>query len=292
MPGLSPARWARVDALVEALAGLPGLRAVVLGGSHARGRAGAGSDVDLGLLYSERSPFPLDRLREIARRVNDAPDPVVTGLGEWGPWVDGGAWLRVDGERVDWLYRSLELVERVLARAQRGEYELHAGQQPPFGYFGPTVLGEIAICQPLFDPEGLLPPLKDRMRPYPEPLREAVVRDSLWAVEFGLGFAAKFAARGDPYGTTGCLARLCHRLVLALFALERVYPLNDKTALAEIDGFDQAPPDFGRRVRGLLAEPGADRAALEHSVDSLATLFREVAGIAGSLYRPRHALPF
>jgi hypothetical protein len=288
---LPPALRDRVAALVEALVELPGLRAVALGGSHARGRARAGSDVDLGLFYSERNPFPVARLREIAGRVNDSPDPVVTGFGEWGPWVDGGAWLRVGGQRVDWLYRSLELVERVLARAQRGEYELHFGQQPPFGYFGPSVLGEIAICEPLHDPEGLLPALKARVWPYPEPLRAAVLGDALWAVEFGLGFAARFAARGDPYGTSGCLTRLAHQLVLALFALNRVYPLNDKTALVEIDEFAQAPPGFSERVRGLLARPGADRAALEASLASLTALFREVRAIAGDLYRPRYPLP-
>jgi predicted nucleotidyltransferase len=291
LAALPAARRRLVGALVEALAELRGVRAITLGGSYARGRASAGSDIDLGLFYSERNPLPVAELRELAGRLNDAPDPVVTELGEWGPWVDGGAWLRVDGQRVDWLYRSLEQVDRVLAGAQRGEYELHAGQQPPFGYFGPTLLGEVAICEPLYDPAGLLPALKARVLPYPEPLRAAVVGDALWAVEFGLGFAAKFAARGDPYGTTGCLARLAHQLVLALFALNRLYPLNDKTALLEIDEFEQAPQGFSRRVRGLLASPGADRAALETSVTSLAALFREVVALAGGLYRPRRLPP-
>lgn len=277
----------RVRWLVEQLAGLPGLRAVVLGGSHARGRARPDSDVDLGLFYSERAPFALPALRAIARRVGDAPDPPVSDFGEWGPWVDGGAWLRVGGERVDWLYRSLEQVERVLAAARRGEYELHAGQQPPFGYFGPTLLGEIAICRPLFDPDGLLPTLQQQVWPYPEPLRSAVVQDSLWAVEFGLLFAAKFAARDDPYGAVGCFARFAHRLVLALFALNRVYPLNDKTALAEVDELARVPARFSSRVRDLLARPGGERVALERSLAELTALFREVAQLAGDLYRPR-----
>lgn len=169
-----------------------------LGGSHARGRATAESDVDLYLLYSESAPLPIASLREIARRRDDGPDPVVAEHGEWGPWVDGGAWLRVRDQRIDLLYRSVERVERVLAQAQQGEYEIHYGQQPPYGYFGPTVLGEIAICRPLRDTEGRLSALASRVLAYPEPLRRAVVQDALWAVEFGLAFAEKFAARGDP----------------------------------------------------------------------------------------------
>jgi hypothetical protein len=52
-------------------------------------------------------------------------------------------------------------------------------QQPPFGFFSGTYLGEIAVCIPLFDPEGRLEPLKRRVADYPEALRRAVVQDSL-----------------------------------------------------------------------------------------------------------------
>jgi predicted nucleotidyltransferase len=291
MTELDAGRREVVDELVHALAAIGGVRAVALGGSRARGRARPGSDVDLGVYYSEAAPFDVERVRKVAEERNDSPRPVVTGFQEWGRWVNGGAWLTLRGQRVDLLYRSLEHLERTIAEARAGRYEIDWAQQPPFGFFGPTYLGELAIAVPLHDPERRLAVLKERATPYPEALRRAVVADSLGSVAFGLrAFAPRFAAAGDAYGTVGCLARFAHRLVLALFALNRVHFLNEKTALAEIAGFAAAPPGFARRVQGVLAAAGASPEALAASVAAMDELFRETVALSGELYSPR-ALP-
>jgi hypothetical protein len=106
-----------VASLVQQLRVIPGVRAVVLGGSHARGCAQPTSDIDLGIFYSEGAPFSIDAVRKLAVAVNDDAAPVVTDFYEWGPWVNGGAWLTIGGQRVDFLYRSLEHVERVITAA-------------------------------------------------------------------------------------------------------------------------------------------------------------------------------
>jgi len=69
-----------VSSLTARLASIPGVAAVVLGGSHARGRAKSDSDIDLGVLYSETDPFAVHDVRELAVAVNDTPDLVVTGF--------------------------------------------------------------------------------------------------------------------------------------------------------------------------------------------------------------------
>src|SRR5262245_59157255 len=104
MTELTPTQRALVDSLARELAAIPGVAAVVLGGSYARGAARPGSDIDLGVFYSEAAPFDLAAVRALAARVNDAPDPVVTGFYDWGPWVNGGAWLTIGGQRVDFLW--------------------------------------------------------------------------------------------------------------------------------------------------------------------------------------------
>src|SRR5262245_4334402 len=122
MNQLSPPQLDLVTSLAKRLGELPGMKAVVLGGSHARGRAQPGSDIDLGLLYSEAAPFSIQSIRELAAAVHDrdltaddaAPSgpPVVTDFYGWGPWVNGGAWLTIGGQRVDFIYRNLDQVER------------------------------------------------------------------------------------------------------------------------------------------------------------------------------------
>lgn len=283
----------KLVALTERLGAIPGVRAVVLGGSHARGYARPGSDIDLGVFYSEAAPFDIRAVRELAGSLNDTAGPVVTGFYEWGPWVNGGAWLTIGGQRVDFIYRSLEHVERVISECEAGRYEVHATQQPPFGFFSGTYLGEIAICLPLFDPDGLLAPLKGRVAGYPEPLRQAVVTEHLWMAEFGLAaFAPKFASRADSFGTAACLTCAINQLVMALFALNRVYPLNDKTALAEISGFERAPLEFGPRVQETLARLGATTGELEAAVTAVAQLLQEAIALTDGLYQPRYTLPF
>ena len=289
---LSSTQRELVSSLATRLASIPGVAAVVLGGSHARGRAKPESDIDLGLLYSEADPFAIQSVRELAAAVNDLRDPVVTGFYEWGPWVNGGAWLTIDGQRVDFIYRSLEHVARVVADAEAGRYAFDYLQQPPFGFFGPTYLGEIAVCVPLFDPASRLDGLKRRVSVYPEPLRQSVVQDQLWMAEFTLGaFAPKLAARADVHGTATCLTRATNHLVLALFALNRTYPLNDKTALAEIAEFERTPREFGSRLNELFACLGASVAELDAAVERVRQLLRETIELTDGLYQPRFALP-
>src|SRR5438105_889069 len=102
--------------LARAVAGLravDGVVALVLGGSHARGAARPDSDLDLGIYYRAAASLDLAAVRAVAWELSDAPDPVVTGLHEWGGWVNGGAWLTVEGQRLDFLYRDLDQVELV-----------------------------------------------------------------------------------------------------------------------------------------------------------------------------------
>ena len=281
-----------VSSVAKRLGAITGVQAVVLGGSHARGRAQPGSDIDLGLLYSDVAPFSTHSVRELAEAVNDSAGPVVTDFYQWGPWVNGGAWLTIGGQRVDFLYRSIEHLDRVIAEANAGRYELHYLQQPPFGFFSGTYLGEIAVCIPLFDPEGRVDELKRQVAAYPEALRRAVVRDYLFMAEFTLtAFAPKVAARSDIYGTAACLTRAVNELVMALFALNRKYPLNDKTALEEVTEFECAPPEFGPRVQKTLAHLGASAGELSTAVEGIAQLLRDTIDLADGLHHARYALP-
>jgi predicted nucleotidyltransferase len=281
-----------VTSLAQRLGAIRGIEAVVLGGSYARGRARPESDIDLYLFYSEAAPFSIPNLRELAEAVNDTPGPVVTNFYGWGRWVNGGAWLTIGGQRVDFVYRNLEHLERVIAEAEAGSYELDYAQQPPFGFFSPAYLGEIAVCVPLFDPAARLEVLKRRVADYPEALRRAVVQDYLWAAELGLvAFAPKFAGRSGAYGTAACLTRFVHQLLLVLFALNRKYLMDDKTALAEVAEFERAPREFGPRVQQTLAQLGASSEELSAAVASVAQLFGETVALTEGLYQPRFTLP-
>jgi len=291
MKQLSAEQRELVRSLSKRLGTISGVKAVVLGGSFARGLAQPGSDIDLYLLYSDADPFSIQSLRELSESVNDTPEPVVTPIGGWGPWVNGGAWLTINGQRLDFVYRSLDELDRVITEAGEGRYE-HYLPLPPFGFFSGTYLGEIAVCFALFDPDGRVELLKRRVAAYPEAMRKAVVRDYLWAAELGLtAFAPKFASRTGAYGTAACLSRAVNQMLWALFALNRKYLLDDKTALAEVAEFDHVPQEFGPRVQKALSHLGDSPAELGAAVESITQLHRETVALTDGLYQPRFTLP-
>jgi hypothetical protein len=108
--------------------------------------------------YSDAAPFAIDDMRRIAGTAApaDAGNVTVTGLYEWGPWVNGGAWLHTPLSKVDFLYRSLDKVEKTIREAMAGTTYFDYYQQPPFGFYSVIYLAETHICLPLYDPQGHL----------------------------------------------------------------------------------------------------------------------------------------
>lgn len=124
---------------------------------------------------------------------------------------------------MDFLYRNLDQVMRTIDQAQQGDYEHDYNQQPTFGFYSVTYLGETAVCLPLVDPEGCIARLKSKVERYPAKLKRTVVATELWNAEFALLFAEAHAKTGDLYNTVGCLTRISGSLTQALFALNEAY---------------------------------------------------------------------
>ena len=280
MTELTQAQQSLVADLVGRLRAVPGVAAVALGGSFARGTAKAGSDIDLGLYYRDGQPFEIEAIRAIAAEMNDTPEPVVAGFGGWGPWVNGGAWLTIGGQRVDFLYRSLDRLGATVDACQRGAFQTDYEQQPATGFYSYIYLGELDICQPLHDPDGTLAALKARVWPYPPALRAAVLARFGIHAGFALDHLDKAAASGDVYMAAGCLYRALSAQVQMLYALNGRYFINDKRAIDECAAFERLPADFAARMSGLLAAPGATPNALGETAAQARTLFHAVQRLA------------
>jgi hypothetical protein len=271
---------------------VPGVVAVALGGSFARGRARPDSDLDLGVYYEDGGDLDLRALGELAARLHDGPEPALpTAPGAWGRWANGGAWLRVGDRRVDWIYRDLPALRAVVADCHAGRIAFDSEQQPPFGFVSWTWAGELAVARPLHDPRGALAEAKRAVASYPPALRARVVGDLLWSAEFALHAARGFAARGDAVHVAACLARAARGLVHALFAWNEAWFLSEKSALAEIAEMPARPPDFGERLGAALAALGRDPAALWRAVSQVAGLHRETSELCAALYAPKWRLP-
>src|SRR5215467_13672383 len=116
-------KLALLHAIAEALQNIPNIVAVVLGGSHASGFARPDSDIDLGIYYREASPFSVAQVRSVAERFcTVGSTPIVTGTYDWGLWVNGGAWIQTSVGKVDFLYRNVDQVQRVVEEGRQGTW--------------------------------------------------------------------------------------------------------------------------------------------------------------------------
>jgi predicted nucleotidyltransferase len=212
-----------VATLVERVGRVPGVQAVTLGGSRARGMARPDSDWDIGLYY--RGTIDTDAIRGLGYAGH------VAEPGDWGRIVNGGAWLEVDRERVDLLYRDLDVVEHWIAEANAGRFEIdrvggHVAGLPTY-----TLAGELALGTVL---RGSLP------RPaFSAELRRTAPPRWEGDAAFSLLVAEQQSARGDAAACAGLLARAVMAAAHARLAARGTWALNEKGLIPRA-GLDEA----------------------------------------------------
>lgn len=279
-----------LEALVSRLSAVPGMEAVVLGGSYASGTFHDASDLDVGLYYFEATPFAIEEIRRIADDVSIQGPVAVTNFYGWGAWVNGGAWIHTPHGKVDFIYRNLDQVRRTIDDARQGILHHDYDQQPAHGFYSVIYLAETQICIPLFDPKHVIHDLKRQVEVYPPGLKEKTIMSTLWLAEFTLLHARGFAAQEDVYNTAGCLTRAASYLTQALFALNETYFIRDKRVMDVIDAFPIRPAGHVAEVNRILAAPGSTRQELTESVTRMERAWQEVVSLTGGRYRPAFQL--
>ncbi|MFF4468618.1 nucleotidyltransferase domain-containing protein [Streptomyces sp. NPDC001599] len=259
MPTPTLTDQAFLDTTADRLAALPAVRAVTLGGSRAQGTHGPDSDWDLAVYY--RGAFDPEDLRAVGWPGE------VSELGAWGGGVfNGGAWLTIDGRRVDVHYRDLDVVEHEMAEAEAGRF----GVEPLMFHLAgiPTylVVAELAINEVLRGD----PP---RPAAYPEALRTTAPERWYGAATATLAYAkAGHAPKGALTQVAGALALATTQTAHAVLAARGEWVTNEKGLVqrAGLDGID-----------ALLAEAAPRPEALEQSVTRAETLLREAMEAVG-----------
>ncbi len=268
-----------LETVTAALAPVRGVRAVVLGGSRGRGVAVAGSDYDIGLYYS--GDLDIAALEQAAQRLSGGTAAaLMTQIGGWGAWVNGGGWLTVGGEPVDILYRDLDRVDGVIAEVLRGEFSCAYHYGHPHAFVSHMYAGEIATCRALHDPDGLVAARKAQLTPYPPALRTSVMARFLDEARFFLLIAQKGAKRGDIAYVSGCAFRAASCVLQAIFARNGEWLLNEKGALALAAHFAKTPSDLKLRMESAFADCAAGPEGLLRALGTLGDLADEAGTLA------------
>lgn len=272
---------ARVVARLRVVEGVVGL---ALGGSRARGSAPVDADVDLGVYYRASLRPASAAMRAAARDLDDRGEPDGFGdYGEWGRWINGGAWLVVGGLKTDLLLREIERVEEVLADCAAGRVTCAYQPGHPHCFVNHIYAGEAHHNVILFDPEGALAGLRGLTDPYPEPLAGALMRSFGWEAGFSLQTAHAAARRTDVAYVCGALYRASACMAQALFAANRTYLLNEKGAVAAVDRLPRRPEGFSTRVAAALGHVGESEVQCGEALRRMSELQRETAAILAEL---------
>lgn len=262
------------------LGSLPGVAAVVIGGSRGRGSHRPASDLDLGIYYHPDEPLDIHMLDRLASSLDDERRAgLLTPVGGWGPWINGGGWLKIQGLAVDFLYRDLTRVAQVIEDCRRGVISMHYQPGHPHGFPSHIYMGEVALCRVLYDPRGVLAALREKTVPYPPALRQAVIDAFFWESDFSLQIARKGAEQGDAAYVAGCIFRALACLLQTLFALNEVYWLNEKGALKLAESFPRRPPRLREQAEAAFSALTADPRDLTTAVERMAELTRAVGDL-------------
>ncbi len=245
--------YVELERVVQGLAGVRGVLAVGLGGSRAGGTNGVGSDWDLGVYY-EGDGLDVEALGAAMTALDDGHRAeVLNGPGAWGPWVNGGGWLTVDGEAVDVLLRDVGKVRAVVDDCVAGRITIDYQCGHPFGFLNVIYAGETHFAVPLWEgEERALSGLKARLGGYPAQMGRALVERFMWEGWFALEGTGKAARRGDLSYALGSVYRVVTSWAVVVHALNGVHWMNEKGALKRAAEMAVAPEGMEARVKGVF----------------------------------------
>lgn len=259
--------------VVESLAKLKGVGAILCFGSYAMGTFDEYSDLDL-FAFCEPEIFPAADRRSTLKSVEGVTDfeesqGAVGWDNQWSPQVDQ---FRVNGTRFEISYNTLDWISTVVKRVtQEGATSIPEQKFRPY-----TMLGLLESGIILYDPDSFLRSLIDCLYPYPAQLRERLISDSLHTLKDCLAELKDGGKRG--FGLTFFhffFHRMCDALYTLLFAVNEKYDPAVKRPEVEYEKLSLLPPNFLERYTELLEGP-FDKNGRQRAIRELEILVTEI----------------
>jgi predicted nucleotidyltransferase len=265
-----------IQKIVEEINGLPGVVGVVLGGSRAKGNHRPDSDIDIGIYYDETQGFNTDNVEKAALKINDEKkNNLITSLGDWGEWINGGGWLLVNGYHVDLIFRDIKKVNEVIKDCLSGKVTVHYQTGHPHGFLNVMYMGELNICKILADPQNKLSELKNKTFPYPPNVKESITQFFAFEASFSFMFIEDNINKDDISYIMGHLFRCLSCLNQVIFAKNEVYCINEKKSVAMINKFPMKPKNYKNRIDNIVSSLSMDEYKAKQSIEELRKIIEE-----------------
>lgn len=223
--------------LAERIRAFPGVQAIIVGGSVARGYADAYSDLELPIFWDK---LPPDETRLA----------LVTALhGEFLHGYDGPALedqLLIDGFQVD-LWHNTVAAEEAVFKTVLEDHSTDFGDS--------NFMDTIRACIPLYG-EAIIEQWKQQAAHYPEALASKNIQQHITA--FDAAQLAVVAYRDNPTVFYAAISRLQEAMFLVLLALNRLYFPTFKWMYQVLATMPIKPVDVEQRFRQAFRVPYDD----------------------------------
>ena len=259
--------------VVESLARLEGVKAILCFGSYAMGTFDEYSDLDL-FAFCEPEIVPAADRQRVLKSVEGVTDFENSqgALGwdnQWSPQVDQ---FCMNETRFEISYNTVTWIRTVVKRVtQEGATSIPEQKFRPY-----TMLGLLENGIVLYDPNSFLRHLIDCLYPYPVQLKGRLISNSLDTLKDCLAELKDGVKRG--FGLTFFhffFNRMCDALYTLLFAINERYDPATKRPEVAYEKLDILPPNFLERYTTLLEGP-FDKNGRERAIRDLETLVTEI----------------
>ena len=259
--------------IVESLARLESVQAILCFGSYAMGTFDEYSDLDLFVFCEPEVVSALERQR-VLQSVQGMTDfeESDTAVGWDSQWSPQGDHFRVNEDRFEISYNTMDWIRTVVRRVtQEGATSIPEQKFRPY-----TMLGLLENGIILYDPCLFLRHLIDCLYPYPAQLKQRLISDSLHTLKDCLAELKDGNKRG--FGLTFFhffFHRMCDAFYTFLFAINKKYDPAVKRPEIEYQKLKILPPNFLERYAKLLEGP-FDKSGRQRTINELETLVIEV----------------
>lgn len=260
--------------VVESLARLGRVQAILCIGSYAMGTFDKYSDLDL-FVFCEPDIVSASERRRILENVQgvthfEESDTAAAGWdSQWSPQGDS---LCVNGDLFEISYNTADWIRTVVRRVtQEGAISIPEQKFRPY-----TMLGLLENGIILYDPDSFLGHLIDCLHPYPAQLKQRLISDSLPTLKDCIA-ELKDGVKRD-LGLTFFhffFHRMCDALYTLLYAVNEKYDPAVKRSEVEYEKLSVLPPNFLERYAKLLEGP-FDMNGRPRAIRELETLVTEI----------------
>lgn len=263
----------RSTPVVNALASLVDIKAVLCFGSYAMGTFDQYSDIDFYVFCHPEIALSAAR-REVFQWIDGVKELQMdyVELGWQEQWVPCGDRFCLTDIQFDITYNTLNWIQAVVRKVK-----IHGAASIPELKFRPyTMLGLLENSVILYDPESVLHEIVAHLQPYPAKLRQTLLSQNLAIIRGSIAELQNYVLRN--IGNTAYhfhLNRMIDSLGTILFALNKRYDPATKRVEEAYRELDILPVNFLDRYKEILETP-LTPTGRQQIVAELELLVREV----------------